>query len=348
MVRILTYSLLIVLHVSPLFAQVGGNHAFAFLNLSNSSKVSALGGSAIGYGDQLALASLNPAFLTDTLHGALSFQHQFLFAGIQHGYAGYAHQLKQQDLMLHAGVQYVFYGEFDAFDEFGIEQGVAKASDLAVIFGTSYSPYEKLTVGANLKLITSQLDVYNATALAFDLGAHYQASPQGAILSLVLRNAGYQIGRFGSERESLPVDLQIGISKRLKYLPFRFGIIAHQLNNWNLLYDNPTQESGFLFGIQQDLEPSGFDNFMRHFIFNGEFLLGRNDVFRLRFGYNHQRKQELSVNNFRTLTGFSGGFGVRIKGLTFDYAVSKVHFAGSTHHLGISTNLARFKGTGIL
>ncbi|MBX2815133.1 MAG: type IX secretion system protein PorQ [Saprospiraceae bacterium] len=338
---------LVMLSVS-LQAQIGGKEVFTFLNLSPSSRISALGGSAIGDSEDLASAYLNPASLTDTLRQALTFQHQFLFAGIQQGYAGVAKQLTAHDVMLHGGFHYVLYGEFDAFDEFGIAQGQANASDLAITVGASYAPYEKLRVGVNIKGISSRLDQYRSSGLAVDLGAHYQTAPGGTQLSLVLRNAGVQFSPFGETREKLPVDLQFGIAKRLKHLPFQFAIIFHHLNQWNLSYENPSQEGGFLFGPPQDLTPSGFDNFMRHMIFNGEFLIGKNDTFRVRFGYNHQRKQELSVTNFQNLTGFSAGFGIRIRRLTFDYALSKIHFAATTHHIGISTNLGYFSGSRIL
>ena len=109
------------------------------------------------------------------------------------------------------------------------------------------------------------------------------------------------------------------------------------------------KKGGFIGGFQViDNEPSDVDNFFRHLIFGGEFTLGKNDVFKLRLGYNHQRKQELTVTNFRTLTGFSMGFGLKVKKLQFDYALSKIHFAGSTHHLGISTSLSRFTNPSIL
>jgi hypothetical protein len=78
-------------------------------------------------------------------------------------------------------------------------------------------------------------------------------------------------------------------------------------------------------------------------IFGGEFLLGKNENLHLRFGYSHQRRKELSVSNLRSLGGFSFGAGIRIKQFSIDYSLATYHVAGSTKHIGISTNLDRFK-----
>ncbi len=332
-----------------LHSQIGGKEVFTFLTNSPSARISALGGSSIGgVSDRLGDAYLNPASLSDTMHQALSFQHQFLFEGIQNGYAAYAHHLPAKKVTLHAAFNYLLYGDFSVRDEFGNLTGQANATDIAVVVGGSYEPYEKLRVGINLKWISSRLEVYQSSGLAIDLGAQYETKPGGLTIGLALRNAGTQLSPYFDTRETLPTDLQIGFSNRLKYLPFRFGIVLHHLNRWNLLYDNPTQEGGFLFGNVQPKQPGSFDNFMRHVILNGEFILGKGGIFRVRLGYNHQLKQELSVDGFRSLTGVSGGFGIRLKRFTFDYSLAKVHFGGSTHHLGLSTSLNYFTKNRIL
>lgn len=346
---LIVLSFTLCLSIQNVYGQIGGKEVFTFLANSPSSRISALGGSAVGGNSyRLGDAYLNPASLSDTMHRALTFQHQFLFEGIQNGYAAYAHHLSKQNVTLHAAFNYLFYGDFSVRDEFGNLTGEANAKDLAIVVGGSYEPYEKLRVGINLKFISSQLDVYNSNGIAVDLGAQYETSPGGLTIGLALRNVGTQFSPYFENREDLPTDLQLGFSSRLKHLPFRFGVVFHHLNRWNLLYDNPTEESGFLFGNVDTNQPGAFDNFMRHVIINGEFILGKGGIFRLRFGYNHQLKQELSINGFRSLTGLSGGFGIRIKRFAFDYSLTKVHFGGSTHHLGLSTNLDYFTKNRIL
>jgi hypothetical protein len=91
------------------------------------------------------------------------------------------------------------------------------------------------------------------------------------------------------------------------------------------------------------------DNAVRHLIFGGEFLLGKQENLHLRLGYNHQRRKELSVSSLRSFAGFSLGLGIRIKQFSIDYGFATYHIAGSTNHIGITTNLDRFgKTEGIL
>ncbi|HRJ16459.1 MAG TPA: hypothetical protein PLI34_15780, partial [Saprospiraceae bacterium] len=85
------------------------------------------------------------------------------------------------------------------------------------------------------------------------------------------------------------------------------------------------------------------DNLFRHFIFNGELLIGQRESLRLRFGYNHFMRQELSVNNYRSLSGFTFGAGIRISRFRLDYGRNNYHLAGGMNHLSISTNLREFK-----
>ncbi|MBK7701220.1 MAG: hypothetical protein IPJ39_22085 [Saprospiraceae bacterium] len=68
-----------------------------------------------------------------------------------------------------------------------------------------------------------------------------------------------------------------------------------------------------IFGekIEENNFANVVDNIFRHVIINGEFLLGRNENLRLRVGYNHLRRKELSLNTFRSLAGYSLGLGIQ-------------------------------------
>ena len=351
MIKTLQICLTILVSFSSLFGQIGGKHVFNFLSTPASAYSTSLGGSAITSKDGgLALADENPATLSSTHDRSISFQHQFLVAGIQQGYAAFAKSFGSAGIVTHGSFKYISYGSFDARDVFGNKVGTIKGGEVALTVGAAYQLYDKLTVGSNLTFISSSLDSYGSSGFALDLAALYEDSASQFVAAFVIQDLGTQFTPYDDVREKLPLNISFGISKRLKYLPFRFGIILHDLNEWNLLYDNPnSQESGFLGGFQPvDNQPGKFDNFFRHIIFNGELLLGKTEAFRIRMGYNHQRKQELSIENHRSLTGFSLGFGLRVRKFHFDYGFSKWHVGGSTHHLGLSTNLRYFTGSGIL
>lgn len=331
-------------------AQVGGDHIYEFLNLSASARVTGLGGNLITVkDDDVALAYGNPATLNSRMHQAISFNHNFHLADINNGYFAYAHHVDKWDATLHGGVQYINYGSFQATNELGEIIGSFDVSEYAVTVGAAKQLYDKLSVGTNLKFISSQFEAYQSVGLAADIGAFYTDTTGRSSITLVFKNIGTQFSTYREDnREPLPFDVQLGISRKLKHLPFRFSIIAHNLHRWNITYDDPNnQESIFLIGDGEAQGDSDFkifvDNLSRHFIFNGEFLFGKKEVIRLRFGYNHMMRKELTVNNFRSLAGFSFGAGIKINRFRIDYGRGIYHLAGGMNHLSISTNLKEFR-----
>jgi len=331
--------------------QIGGSSVFPFLNTVSSARATGLGGALIASPEgNIALAVENPAQIRMDMDGQISFQHQFLPTGIQSGYVGFGKALPSKNLMTHVGVKYNLYGTADETDEFGNILGTFKGSEMALHLGASYQLYDKVTLGANVKYIQSTLDVYRSSGLAFDLGALYVDTAMNLAAAFVVKQSGWQLSAYDEIKEDLPLDIQIGISKRLKHLPFRFFITFHHLNKWNLLYNDPDNEEGTLIDpfLTLDKTPAKSDNFFRHMIFGGELLLGKQEAFRIRLGYNHQLKQELTVLNLRSLTGISFGLSLQVKKFQFDYGTTKVHLGGSNHHLGLTTNLKYFTGSGII
>lgn len=333
---------------APLKAQVnGGRHTFAFLELSPSARATALGGTQIAVrDDEVAFAALNPAALNASMSGRLAFNHNFYLSDIQHGYAAYAQHLKKSGFTLHGAVQYTDYGDIKRADEFGQINGTVKAKETALIAGAARPLSDKLSLGLNLKLALSTLDVFQSSAIAADAGLLYADTAKRYSVAIVMRNAGAQLGAYTDTRESTPFDLQIAYSRRLRYLPFRFTIIAHHLHQWDIRFNDPAlvrnEFLDFNGNAQSAQGAPQVDNFFRHLIFNGEFLLGKNESFRLRFGYNHLRKRELSVLDYRSLAGFSGGVGIKIKRFRVDFGYSSFHIGGAVAHLGIGTNLREF------
>ena len=344
--------LLFLLGTAPtiLFAQIGGNNTYEFLNLSPSARVSGLAGNLITVrDDDVALGFANPSLLNNQMHQQLSFNHNLHLAGIQNGYVSYGHHVDAIGTSFHGGLQYISYGEFDATNEFDNILGTFKASEYALTLGAARQLYDRLAVGANLKVISSQLESYNSYGLSVDLGAFYQDTSGRFSATLVMKNIAAQLSTYAFDnREPLPFEIQVGISQRLKHLPFRISVVYHNLQRWNILYDDPNAEETTLFlGGDQSSEKSdlsiNIDNFFRHMIFSGEFLFGKKENFRLRVGYNHLVRKELSVRNFRSLAGFAFGMGFKVNRFRVEYGRHIYHLAGGTNHFSISTNIAEFK-----
>lgn len=331
--------------MSTTSAQIGGSKVYEFLNLPASARITALGGKHITVkDDDLAFAVANPAVLNQSMHNQLSFNHSFYLSDIGQGFAGYGRHSEKWNTTFLFGMQYINYGMFKAADEFGNVNGTFDAGEYAFTVGAARSIYDRLNVGANIKIITSQLESYNSFGLAADFSALYHVEEKKFTATLVFRNIGTQFSSYQTDnKEDIPFEVLFGISKKLTHLPFRFSITAQHLERWNLLYDNPNSQENTFLGETNVTNNEWIDNLFRHFIFSGEFLFGKKENFRVRFAYNHLIKKDGSIRNIKSLAGFSGGIGFKIKRFRISYGLGVYHIDGSTNHFTIATNLSEFK-----
>ncbi|MEY3369143.1 MAG: hypothetical protein RI973_2298 [Bacteroidota bacterium] len=325
-------------------AQVtGGRHVFQFLNLPASARLTALGGHLITVrDDDLTLAWSNPASLSELVNGQISVNHHFYLADINAGYAAYGHHLPRWKTTLHGGLSYLSYGKFDATDPTGQITGSFQAGEYAMAIGAGRQLYERLSIGANLKLVSSQFESYQSLGLSTDLAAMFHDTARQLNIALVLRNMGTQLSYYRPDnREALPLEMQVGLSKRLKYLPFRFSVIYRYLDRWNITYDDPNSEEDiFNFEINTG-NTSLLDNFARHLVLSGEFLFGKKENFRLRIGYNHLQRREMELLNLRSLAGFSTGIGMKINRFRFEFGHAFSHLGAGTNHVSLLFKLKK-------
>src|SRR5688572_28596023 len=328
------------------FSQRGGERVFEFIHLPTSARATALGGSQIAaWTDDYGLAGGNPALLSQDMSGQFLFQHNFHFAGIDNGYAGYAKHFAKLNSTLHGGVHYLSYGNFTAADDRGNVTGEFKANEISLQAGISRRLNERMQAGLLLRYVQSSFESYQSSGLVADAGITYQSENGLNHYAFVLRGIGTQFSTYypDDEKGRMPVDVQIGLSKRLEYVPFRLSVLLHDLNRWDLRYESPLdEETGLGFG-EEPREPGFFgqqvDNVFRHIVFGGEFIIGKKENLMLRIGYHHQRRKELSVVGLRSLAGFSAGAGVRLKSFILDYGFAIYHQAGSTKHLGLRIHI---------
>lgn len=349
MIRILAVLWMILVGYGQLlWSQVGGGYTYSFLNLSPSARVAALGASHIAVADDdVALAALNPALLNPSMGGQLSFSHSFHLAGISHGYAAIGLQPNHWKTSLHTSIQYVDYGDFTRTNELGEEEGGFVANEYALLVGAGRPVNERLRIGGNARFILSQLETYQSVGLAGDLGIFYADTSKGFTATVLLRNIGGQLTSYeGSSREPIPFEMQAAVAKRLQHLPLRFSVIYRFLDRWNIRYDDPNKEVTNLFLNNEPVDASKasiwFDNLFRHFVFNAELLLGAKENFRLRAGYSHLLRQELSEADYRSFAGFTLGVGFKIKKFRLDYGRTNFHIGGGVNQLTISTQLREF------
>ncbi len=330
-----------------LSAQNGGRYTFAFLKQSPSARTTGLNQSQIALrDDDLSLASTNPSLLNPLMHNGLAFNQNFLLGGVKSGLANYGYHVEKIKTTFQAGVQYISYGDFKQTDEYGNLQGTFRASEYAAFIGAGRQLNERFSVGVNAKFIQSRLESYTSTGIAADLAGAYINPESNFGATIVLKNIGAQLKTYyGEERQNLPYDLQIGVSKKLARAPFRFSVVAHDLLI-GLRYDNPLENEVSLLGEATSTKSAfslATDEVFRHLNFGGEIMFGKTENFRLRFGYSHQVRREMSLQNIRSLAGFSFGAGFKVNRFRIDYGLGRQHIAGGMNHLSISTNFGTFK-----
>jgi hypothetical protein len=327
-------------------AQIGGRHAFPFIEQPVSARVAALGGNVVAINDgDINLGYVNPSLINEQMNNIISLAYVDFFSDINYGYAQYGHSFEKIGSFV-ATVQYNNYGKFDYADETGSQEGgTFSASDASLNIGWGRLLGEKFSIGSTFKLINSHYESYNSFGFGIDVAGSY-FSKTGWQMSLVARNIGAQLTTFVSgERNPLPFDLQYTVTKRLEHLPFRFSVIYDHIEKWNLSYDDPSNPSeGYDPVTGEPVYNSGFskfaDNLLRHFIIGGEVYIGKNVI--LRGGYNYRRRQELKLNNKPGMAGFSWGFGVRIYKFKINYARTTFNQNGSPNYITLVFDMESF------
>jgi len=320
-------------------AQIGGDNTYEFLNLPQSARLTAMGGIQLSIVDEdVNLATQNPALYNPKMHHQLSVGTVAYLADINYGNIGFARYLDSLDMTAGINLQYIDYGDFQQTDVTGQVIGSFTGGEYALSVGVGKQE-GRWSYGTNLKIIYSSIIEYSSLGILADIGGTYYNPEKEFTTSLVLKNIGRQLTTYTPEhQEPMPFDIQLGVSKRLKHLPFRYSITAHNLHRWNIRYEDPNQQQdNSLFG-QDTIEQNYIgDKIFRHLILGGEFYFGKN--VQIRLGYNHLRRQELRLEYRGGLVGFSFGAAIRIKRFRIEYGRANYHLADGSHHLSIGINL---------
>ncbi len=343
------YIILFFFFVDTVSAQIGGTHSFQFLSISNNAKVTALGGQNLTASDNdLGMVYHNPSLLNDSMDKSLVLNYVNYVADINFGYVSYAiHTEKYSNIGV--GLHYLNYGKFIMADETGQLLGNFTAADYDLNFYWS-KPLDSLwTVGATFKTLYSQYYSYYSSAFAFDAAATYYNPKRKFTFAAAIKNLGFQVKRFDSEyREPLPFEVQMGVSKKLKYAPFRLSFTFDNLNHYDLTYEDllAQDNTNILFDDSSSVKKeskfsTNADKIMRHLIVGVEFIPMKN--FYLALGYNYRRRQELKISTRPALIGFSFGAGIKISYFYFAYGRALYNLAGTSNVISIRMNLNNFK-----
>ncbi|MDQ5928540.1 MAG: hypothetical protein QG594_314 [Bacteroidota bacterium] len=318
-------------------AQVGGQNVFQFVNLVASPRQAALGGKNITiYDNDVNQGIFNPASINNEMHNNLAVNYGSYFGEITYGTAAFAHNFKKMNT-LHAGVNYVNYGDFDGYDGNRNPTGNFTGSAIALSAGWAYQvPKTNLHLGASGKFISSSLEAYSSTGGSIDLGAIYVNKKNNINWALVIRNIGTQFTTYSGIKEDIPTEIIFGFSKELAHVPIRWHVNLENLQQWDVSFSNPSRSSKSLDGTSTEEKVSFANNALRHVIFGVEFLPRR--AFNIRLSYNFRRAEELKILQQSSFSGLSLGFGLKMNHLKFNYSYSSYTLAANTSLFGLTIN----------
>ena len=318
--------------------QVGGERVYQFLNISTSARQIALGGEVITLMDDVNQPIWNPAVINNNLDGKLAVNYSSYLAGINIGSISYASEISRRFGTVYASIKYLDYGTIIGADEQGNEIGNFSANDIAISLGYAYNfPHSNFYIGVNLKVITANISSFSSSGIAADVALMYHNPFKPFSFTIVARNFGTQISSFNGKNENLPFELAFGASYKLQYVPLKWHATLDNLQQWDISGANPSEQTTDLDGNVTQEKPGFIDNAFRHFSIGAELFPEK--LVNIRVGYNFRRAAELKLQNVRTFSGISFGFGIKMNRFKFNYAHSKFHSAANVSTFSLEIDL---------
>lgn len=333
------------LAVTAAKAQIAGMSTLSVLDISLSPRTAALGMDFLPlYNGGITVAQDNPSLINPSLHNNVSLSFASLFDKVNFGTLAYGWKSPHVGTFLF-GFRFHNYGRFQGYDENDLSTGDFFAEEYALSVGWTIPIDTNFSIGASLMPIISQYEAYSAWAFTINLSGSYVSNSKRFAATLAARNIGAQVATFDGKTERLPFELTVACSYKLKNAPFRLFFAANELQRWNLRYEDPlnpsTTTDHFTGTTTTESDASRFfDNLARHAVAGIE--LDINNVFFARLGYNYRQTKEMKVSGLSNGSGFSFGFGVRVKGFEFSYARNNYHYSQAPNFFSLSTDLNRF------
>ncbi|WP_298370593.1 type IX secretion system protein PorQ [uncultured Lutibacter sp.] len=330
--------IIFLLTFNSLFAQVGGESIYNFLNLTGSARQTALGGKVLTLIDDVNQPNWNPATINKRLNNNLGVGYLNYLSDVNFLSAAYAVNLNDKIGTVHASINYLNYGKFIGANELGEETGSFGAYDASLAIAYSHRLFNSnVQVGGSLKFINSVIENYSSFGLALDFGIIYYNDSSPYIVTLVVRNMGSQISAYDEEKENFPTQVDFGVSYKLENVPLKWYCTIDNIQKWNISESNPSNDIVDIDGNKTKEEISFFDNALRHVSIGAELF--SESVFNIQLGYNFRRSKEFKLIDKRTFSGFTAGFGIRMKKIRFNYAFSKYHPASNASTFSLLINL---------
>ena len=289
---------------------------FNFLRLPVSAHAAALGGDNITLADDdAAMVFHNPALLYNVSDRTLGLNMMTYMQGSFTGSASYSQTVGERGSW---GVQgrFISYGEMKETTYDNQQTGTFSARDIALGGTFAYGLTDRISGGITAKMVASYIGHYNSLAAAVDLGLNYYDPDTEWSFGAVARNLGGQLKAYDDDFERMPLELQLGVSKRLIGSPLRFSASLVRLNDWQ-------------YGLGH------------HFVLGADLLLS--EQFYVAAGYNALRASEMKITagdeESSHGAALSLGAGMMLERLSLHIAYGKYHVSSTSLMINFSYSL---------
>ena len=289
---------------------------YSFLRLPVSAHVAAVGGDNISLtDDDPTVIFHNPALISNVSDKSINLNFMTYMDGAKTASASFVKAYKERATW-GVAAQYMDYGTMKQTTVDNVETGDFSARDIALSGTFTYLLSDRISGGITGRFITSHIASYSSAAVAVDLGVNYQDADRGWSLSAVAKNLGGQIKAYEDDFERIPLDLQIGVTKRLIGSPLRLSGTLSRLNNWD-------------------------QGFIKHLAVGADLLLGENIY--VAAGYNFRRSSEMKIaygeGESNHGAGLSLGAGLQLQRFKLHVAYAKYHVSASSLLINVSYSL---------
>lgn len=204
---------------------------FAFTEIAPSAHANAVGGNLISYSKNDGLSFLqNPALLDTSLRNRLSVAYSPYFSGHYNSLSYVLPAKKNYTVGVFAKA--LNFGRFTQTDDIGTVTGQFSVGNYDLGVGVAKS-IERISFGANVRLVNSVFAGYWSSAIALDCGGTYMIPEKGIHLSLVARNVGFSLSRSPFIQDQLPFNLLLGMTIKPQFMPARFHMVLDRLSDWS-------------------------------------------------------------------------------------------------------------------
>ena len=289
---------------------------YSFLRLPVSAHAAALGGDNITLtDDDPTVIFHNPALIRNVTSKSINLNFMTYMEGTKTASASFVKAVKERAAW-GVSAQYMSYGSMKETTVDNEDTGDFSPKDIALAGTFAYRLGNNIDGGITARFISSTIGSYSSAAVAVDLGINYTDSAHSWSVSLVAKNLGGQIAAYDDEFERIPLDVQLGVSKRLIGSPLRLHATLSRLNNWD-------------------------QGLIKHLAVGADLLLGHNIY--VAAGYNFRRSSEMKIEDDDGKSnhgaGLSLGAGIALQRFKLHVAYAKYHVSASSLLVNVTYSL---------